>query len=346
MTIHSTHSLPLQFDLFDINRDYEQDSQLKKHIFSFYRKAFAHQQLVSLLVGWSENESGDGDYEMACRWLEEALENGQQIENWKAAEEYKTITEAMKEMRFFLAAKEFAAAGSFKKARMNCRSLLQGTAEFVQAGDVYGLLIDIENDNEKSYGIIEEMIERKIEPRDFLDVQKLEQIYKALNKEWKENVSMEDDDHSYESLESTGVLALNEEEQLVLDSVSSRNWKLVRELLAKCGRNLSLRLVCCIFSAGPPQSVAVEIMRVKASLFLERDDRDRYALHYLCLYGASVYTTVFTVQQCKAALEHKDADNKTPLDYVMTSSWHFCEEEKEDVLNELERIKKTNLGAN
>lgn len=297
------------------------------------------------MVSWSENEAVEGDYVIALRWLEEALEYGLKIDTWTSTEQYKTITEAMRQMKTFLKGRDFAATGSFQKARTICRSLLQDTAEFVQVGDCYELLIEIEDDNEKAFGYIQEMKERNVDPEDFLDMQKLDFIYKTCNKEWKGSFNIENDDHSYESLESTGVLALNEEEQKVLEYVSSRDWNIVRELLAKRGVELSLRLVCCIFSAGPPQSVAVEIMRINASLFSAKDERDRYPLHYLCQYGASVYTTVFTVQRCKAALGHKDEDNQTPLDYVIASSWIYCKEEKQDVLTELNRISKLNRGA-
>lgn len=244
----------------------------------------------------------------------------------------------MKQMKDFLNARDFVATGSFQEARTICCSLLKDTAASVQAGDCYGLLIEIENDYEKSFGYIAEMRKKQIDPEDYIDGDTIESIYKAVNKEWHVAV-IENDDESHESLDATGVLVFDDEEdKALLNHASDRNWSLVRELIGKRGNNLSLRLVCCIFSAGPPQSVAVEVMRIKASIFSERDERDRHLLHYLCLYGASVYTILFTVQRCKAALYHKDEDNKAPLDHAVASSWEFCQEEKDEVIGELQRI--------
>ena len=319
------------------SRHNEQDSQIKKTIVSFYTKAAAYQQLVSLFVGWSEYEAVEGDYEIACRWLEEALKYGQNIDNWNSKEECSKINFAMKQMKDFLNARDFVATGSFQEARTICCRLLKDTSASVQAGDCYGLLIEIENDCQKSFGYIAEMRKKQIDPEDYIDGDTIESIYKAVNKEWHGAV-IESDDQSRDSLDATGVLVFDEEEKALLDHVSDRNWSLVRELIGKRGNDLSLRLVCCIFSAGPPQSVAVEVMRIKASIFSERDERDQHVLHYLCRYGASVYTILFTVQRCKAALYHKDEDNKAPLDYAVASSWEFCQEEKDEVIRELQRI--------
>jgi hypothetical protein len=138
---------------------------------------------------------------------------------------------------------------------------------------------------------------------------------------------------------SLDILNLNEKDQGVMEFVISGDWSSVRELVTKYGSegNLSQKLVSCICSVSPPQSVVVAIKRAQSRVFAQKDEKDRYPLHYLCYYGAPTYSIVFAAQCHIAALEQNDTYRKTPLEYLMTMPWQFCAEDKSQVVEELQR---------
>ena len=151
---------------------------------------------------------------------------------------------------------------------------------------------------------------------------------------------MSDKEDSVTSLrKSLDILTLDEKDQSVMEHVFSGDWSTVRELVTKYGNDgtLSLKLVCCICSVNPPQSVIIALKRAKSRCFAEKDDKGRYPLHYLCYHGAPTYSIVFAAQCYIAALEQCDSYRKTPLEYLMTMQWEYCAEDKSEVIEELQR---------
>jgi hypothetical protein len=133
------------------------------------------------------------------------------------------------------------------------------------------------------------------------------------------------------------ILTLDEKDHKVMEYVFKRDWNTVRELITSHGSDLSHKLVCCICSVEPPQSVIIAIKRAKNWIFAESDSKGRYPLHYLCYHGAPTYTIVSAAQCYIAALEQADSYRKTPLEYLMTMPWQYCAEDKDEVIQELQR---------
>ena len=136
---------------------------------------------------------------------------------------------------------------------------------------------------------------------------------------------------------SLTLLTLDEEDKKVVEFVFNNEWGPVRDLITERGSNLSLKLVCCICSVGPPQSVIIAVKRANSRIFAEVDDKGRHPLHYLCYYGAPTFAIVYAAQCHIAALEVKDSNKKTPLEYLMTLPWEFYKEDKDDVTLELQK---------
>ncbi len=136
---------------------------------------------------------------------------------------------------------------------------------------------------------------------------------------------------------SLTLLTLGEEDKQVVEHVFRSDWAPVRDLITDRGSDLSLKLVCCICSVGPPQSVVIAIGRAKSRVFSEIDEKGRHPLHYLCYYGAPTFAIVYAAQCHIAALEKKDTGKKTPLDYLFSMPWEYCKEDKEVVTLELQK---------
>mmetsp|Transcript_24020 Transcript_24020/g.36606 ORF Transcript_24020/g.36606 Transcript_24020/m.36606 type:complete len:354 (-) Transcript_24020:51-1112(-) len=136
---------------------------------------------------------------------------------------------------------------------------------------------------------------------------------------------------------SLSIMSLSEQDQKVMENVISGNWSEVREAVTALGSDLTLKLVNCISSVNPPQSVIVAIKRASSRIFSKKDEWGRYPIHYLCKHGAPTYSIVFAAQCYVAALEEMDELNKTPLEYLMTMPLEFCAEDKNEVIEELQR---------
>jgi len=136
---------------------------------------------------------------------------------------------------------------------------------------------------------------------------------------------------------SLDILTLDEKDQTVMEFVINGDWQSVRDLVTKYGSDLSLKLVCCICSVCPPNSVIIAIKRAKSRIFAEKDEKGRFPLHYLCYYGAPTYSIVFAAQCHIAAVEQYDGNRKTPMEYLMTMPWEYCAEDKDAVIEELQR---------
>jgi hypothetical protein len=136
---------------------------------------------------------------------------------------------------------------------------------------------------------------------------------------------------------SLTLLNLDEEDKNVVEFVFNNDWASVRDLIGERKSNLSLKLVCCICSIGPPQSVIIAIARANARVFAEIDDKGRHPLHYLCQYGSPTFAIVYAAQVHIAALQQKDANKKTPLDLLMTMPWEYHKDDKDQVLLELQK---------
>ena len=134
------------------------------------------------------------------------------------------------------------------------------------------------------------------------------------------------------------ILTLDEKDQEVMEYVFQGDWNTVRELITSRGSDLSLKLVCCICSVDPPQSVIIAIRRANSRIFAEADSKGRYPLHYLCYHGAQTYTIIFAAQCYIAALEQADTYRKTPFEYLMTMQWQYCASDKAEVIEELQRV--------
>ena len=319
------------------NRDYAQDPNMKKAMVQFYTKAKAYEQLASLLNAWSDSEAVEGDYERAIRWLHEAKKYGQKAEQWESSQQSMQIERKIKSTNSFLSAREISSSDP-AQARTICIKLLDDVDGSVQPGDCYALLLELETDCMKAYEYIKAMSAKGIAPEEYIDEETIVSICKGANRDWKRGpVDDSGEEESDDSLESSDILALDEKDQSIMDSAINRDWNPVRDQITKRGSDLSLKLVCCICSTGPPQSVTVAIMRAKSSIFAEKDAKRRYPLHYLCYHGAPTYTIIFAVQRHKAALQQRDEDNKTPLDYLMTMPWEYCAEDKDEAIEELQR---------
>lgn len=136
---------------------------------------------------------------------------------------------------------------------------------------------------------------------------------------------------------SLTLLNLDEEDKNVFEFVFNNEWGKVRDMITERGSNLSLKLVCSICSVGPPQSVIIAIKRANSRIFAQVDAKGRHPLHYLCYYGAPTFCIVYAAQCHIAALEVKDANNKTPLEYLMTLPWEYNKDDKDDVTVELQK---------
>ena len=299
----------------------------------FYTKAKAYVQLISLLMSWSTYEAEEGDYERARSWLIEAKKYGRKINAWDSSQESRELENNLTLIQDFVSARENPSSDP-ERTRGICKRLLEDPNGPVQAGDCYALLVDLEDDSMKVYTYIQEMIASDIRPEDFFEEDFIKSIYKSVNKDWQDSSIEEQSD---DSLETSDIVNLDEKEQSVLSSALNREWNPVRELISERGSELSLKFVSSIFSTGPPQSVVVAVMRAKPSIFSEKDSKGKYPLHYLCYYGAPTYTIIFTVQRCRAAMNEKDEDHKTPMDYLATRPWEHCAEDKDEVMENLER---------
>jgi hypothetical protein len=154
------------------------------------------------------------------------------------------------------------------------------------------------------------------------------------------NISKMSDKESVTSIQrSLDILTLDEKDQTVMEFVISGDWSKVRELVTNYGTEgkLSQKLVSCICSVCPPQSVIIAIKRAQSRSFAQKDEKGRYPLHYLCYHGAPTYSIVFAAQCHIAALEQLDTYRKTPLEYLMTMPWQFCAQDKDQVIEELQR---------
>lgn len=136
---------------------------------------------------------------------------------------------------------------------------------------------------------------------------------------------------------SLTLLTLGEEDKQVVEHVFRNEWGPVRDLITDRGSDLSLKLVCCMCSVGPPQSVVIAIGRAKSRIFSEIDEKGRHPLHYLCYYGAPTFAIVYAAQCHIASLEKKDTGKKTPLDYLFSMPWEYYKEDKEAVTLELQK---------
>ena len=136
---------------------------------------------------------------------------------------------------------------------------------------------------------------------------------------------------------SMTLLALDEDDKKVLEFICNNNWGPVRDLITERGPNLSLKLVCCICSVGPPQSVIIAIKRANSRIYSQVDEKGRHPLHYLCYYGAPTFAIVYAAQCYIAALEHNDNSSKNPLEYLTTMKWDYYPEDKQSVILELQK---------
>lgn len=320
------------------NSDQNEDPKIKKAMVQFYTKARAYRQLLSLLTAWSDYEAAEGDYELARKWLNEAMRIGGKIDNWDSSQESFQINENINSIDSFLSARENS-SNDPEHARAVCNKFLKVPSGPIQAGDCYALLIEIEDGCAKNYEYIQSMIQAGIIPEEFIDEETIISIFKSLNKTWSssrvdDNSTVQDhsQDSSEDSLEPTGILSLDEKDREIMAFAVNREWSSVRDLIGNRGPDLSLQLVCSIFTTGPPQSVAVAVMRAKAEIFSERDDRGRYPIHYLCYHGAQTYTIIFVLQRCKSALSVQDEEGKTPFDYVQSMVWEHSREDQDEVL--------------
>mmetsp|Transcript_24806 Transcript_24806/g.30491 ORF Transcript_24806/g.30491 Transcript_24806/m.30491 type:complete len:362 (+) Transcript_24806:178-1263(+) len=140
---------------------------------------------------------------------------------------------------------------------------------------------------------------------------------------------------------SLTLLTLSEQDKNVIEFVFNREWNAVRDSITKQGADLSLKLVCSICSVGPPQSVLVAMKRASSSrIFAEIDEKGRHPLHYLCYHGAPTYAIVYAAQCYIAALEQSDDSRKTPLEYLMTMPWEYHQEDRDEVILELQKMHK------
>jgi hypothetical protein len=328
--------------IHSLNSD-QNDPKMKKIMVQFYTKARAYEQLISLLLSWSDYETADGDYELASKWLKEAKKIGRKIDRWDSSKESRQIDEDIKSIDDFLSARENSSTDP-DYARAVCMAFLKEGKSPIQTGDCYALLLELEDDCSKAYEYIQTMTDAGIAPEEFIDEETIISIYKAVNKNWQGSIiddssTLQDQSQgSEDSLESSGILTLDEKDREVMGFAINRDWNPVRELIADRGSGLSLKLVCSIFTTGPPQSVAVAIMRVKPGIFSEKDEIGRYPLHYLAYHGAPTYTIIFALQHCKSALGERDEDGKTPLDHVQSMSWEHCQEDQDEVIAHLQSI--------
>ena len=76
---------------------------------------------------------------------------------------------------------------------------------------------------------------------------------------------------------SLDILTLDEKDQTVMEFVISGDWSKVRELVTNYGTEgkLSQKLVSCICSVCPPQSVIIAIKRAQSRSFAQKDEKLR-----------------------------------------------------------------------
>lgn len=303
-------------------------------------KAGKYSVIVSLLTTWSEKEVFDGCYNMAYKWLEEAKNYGLKVENWSNTKENAEIERKLKDIKDFMYVRDLFQQGHVNQAKEMCLNILR-RCDTIMKGDCYGLIIEMETNCKLSYDLIQEMIRKSINPCDYIDISAIKYIYESVGKRWigDDNVitPITDEDAPEEEDLADDNPGLNEEEQNIIEYASARDWDKVRELMSS-SENFSLAFICCMFSKGPPQSVAVIIKRTNHNSFREKDKKSRYPLHYLCYHGAPIYTILFVFHQCPDALGHRDTDGKTPLEYALISPWqHGEKDEKSDLIKELQK---------
>ncbi len=137
---------------------------------------------------------------------------------------------------------------------------------------------------------------------------------------------------------SLALLSLDEEDKIIFESVFNQEWGRVRDSITERGSKVSIKLICCLCSVGPPQSVIIAIQRASSRIFAQIDEKGRHPLHYLCYYGAPTFAIMYAAQCHIAALEVLDKNEKTPLEYLMTMPWEYNIGDKEEVIHELQKF--------
>lgn len=279
-----------------------------------------------------------GDYQKTLKLLNEASKYSRLIETWDNLEDGGILANKINSTTKFLEAKRlFSGEETVEEGKKLCLELLQSCVDPspVQLGDIFASLIEQETDDEVSFELVNQMMEKNVIVEEFLDNDLLEQIFKANGKVWG-NQSLADDKQSSET-EEDALLLLSKEQRLILDHVCRKHWQEARDAILANKEDLTVGLLNRICCECPPQSVLVEVMRSKAHLFKELDGEIRYPLHYLCKHGASAFTIIFAIQRNKDALKHQDVHGMTPVDYIKTSSWTHedIQDEKPMLLKEL-----------
>jgi hypothetical protein len=287
---------------------------------------------------FSEEEAlSSGDYQKTLKLLNEASKYSRLIETWDNLEDGSILVNKINSTTKFLEAKRLFSDEKVEQGKKLCLELLQSRIDPspVQLGDIFASLIEQETDDQVSFNLVNQMIEKNIVVEDFLDNDFLEQIFKANGKVWG-NQSLVDEKQSFETDEDA-LFHLSKEQRLILDHVCRKHWQEARDAILENKEELTVCLLNRICCECPPQSVLVEVMRSKAYLFKELDGNGRYPLHYLCKHGASTFTIIFAIQRNKDALKHKDGHGMTPVDYIKTSSWMHenIQDEKPMLVKEL-----------
>ena len=161
---------------------------MKKFIVQFYSKAKAYEQLITFFIGWANLETGEGEYDNALKVLKEASKYGMKLHDYNDTE----INGRMKEIEMFIQAQHCASSDT-SKSRLICTELVDGKRwGSVHPGDCYALLVQLAQDSESAYEVIEKMVQQDIDPTDYIEAGSVVNIYSSVGKVWGESEDVQE----------------------------------------------------------------------------------------------------------------------------------------------------------
>jgi hypothetical protein len=149
------------------------------------------------MCSWSTFEASDGEYEVAVKFLLEAEKHGSCDKQWVGSDEDKWLKRNIRLIRRLLTAQNVAASDRLK-AQQLCNEILKDflVGDLIELGDCYALLLQMENNHEKAFKLIEEMTNRGLSPEDYIEEDTIKSIYASVRMTWKG-----DNDDSQEGIE-------------------------------------------------------------------------------------------------------------------------------------------------
>jgi intraflagellar transport protein 140 len=175
--------------------DWHNDADIMKNIISFYTKAKAFEQLASFYEACSQVEIDEyRDYEKALGALKEAKKHIEKVKPVTGTSETMatSLFGRISVVERFVAARRGMKGGAGREAEGICLDLLDGGSETEQAirvGDCYALLFEYYHGDKRmddAWAMMEQMKDRNILLKPYLDLVMMEDVSRATGKELDE----------------------------------------------------------------------------------------------------------------------------------------------------------------